>query len=81
LRSALVMLIHRVGSRQLYPWRRIAWISGLWLAAIAAGRALYWRYVPDGIVSTTTVLFGLIVLVPVLGIMAAPMALHWNRCR
>lgn len=79
--AAVALLVYRVGSMQLYPWPRILFIVCSWIGAVAGLFALYWFFTPPGLASARVVLFTLILLMPVLGILAAPLALHWNRSR
>jgi hypothetical protein len=79
--GTLAVLIQRVATLRLYPISRILWISGSWITAIAVMFTLYWRWAQPDTVNIPTALFTLIVLTPVLGILAAPLALQWNRSR
>jgi hypothetical protein len=77
----LAWLMHLVGARRLYSWGRLAFIGGAWLALVAAGFGVYLRYAPDAGPSASTAAALLILLTPIVGILAAPLALQWNRCR
>jgi hypothetical protein len=79
--GGLALLMRRVQSLGLYERSRILAIGAGWTAVVAAGFAAYLRYAPDGGIGAVTVLSGLVVLVPVLGIVAAPLALRANRAR
>jgi hypothetical protein len=78
---ALAVLIQRVGSGRLYPWSRICLIGGAWLAALVAAIAVCLRYVPGADRHPIAAIATLVAVVPVLGIMGAPLALQLNRCR
>lgn len=78
---ALGALTHRVATRRLYPSRRIGVIGGAWLAAVLAGFAVCIRYVPGTDAHALTAVAAFVVLVPVLGVMGAPLALQLNRVR
>ncbi|HEX7081484.1 MAG TPA: hypothetical protein VF329_10755 [Gammaproteobacteria bacterium] len=79
--AALAWLIHRVGTRRLYRWSRVGTIGGVWLAAAVAVLSGCVRYVPGAGDHLVTAAAAIVVLLPVLGIMGAPLALHVNRCR
>lgn len=79
--GGLVTLISYVGSRKLLGWFRLAIITVFWAAT--AGTLMAWItwYAPEGLISPMTTLCAGIVVAPVLGAVAAPLALAWNRAR
>jgi hypothetical protein len=78
--GTLAVLIERVRTAGLYPVQRICCLCGGWILAIACTTVLYLAYAPSA-TSMFNVLCGLIVFFPILGIVGAPLALHWNRSR
>ena len=77
----LATLVFYVGSRRILSWGRLAAITGFWAAT--AGTLVAWLtwYAPQGLISPMTTLCVGIVVAPVLGAVAAPAALGWNRVR
>jgi hypothetical protein len=79
--AALVLLAYVVGTRRLYPWVRLGGIALAWTGAVGVCSLVVLRYAPEGMIETRTLLAALVVLLPVLGLVAAPLALQVNRCR
>jgi hypothetical protein len=79
--AALALLAYVVGARRLYPWVRLGGIALAWTGAVGVCSLVVLRYAPEGLIETRTLLAALVVLLPVLGLVAAPLALQVNRCR
>ena len=77
----LAYLVYHVGSRSLLSWSRLAWVAACWVATVAAAFGSARWLVPENAVSNLTAICSVIVIAPVLGIIAAPLALQFNRCR
>jgi hypothetical protein len=78
--TALVWLGYLVSGRRLYSVVRVAWICGSWVAAVAGASAICLRGFSH-LTDTLAIVCGVIVMMPVLGILGAPLALQLNRCR
>jgi hypothetical protein len=74
-------LVAYVGSGRVLSWRRLTVITGFWVAT--AGTVLAWLtwYAPQGLLSPASALCAAIGAAPVLGALAAPVAMGWNRVR
>lgn len=72
----LAALILYVGSRGLLSWSRLAVITSFWAATVGTLVACFTWYAPEGQIGMLA-----IVLAPVLGAVAAPVALTLNRVR
>jgi hypothetical protein len=79
--ATLVLLVRHVGQRNLLSWGRLAILLALWLATFGALLTTALTFVPEGKISMLTLVATLIVLAPVQGTIAAPLALHLNRVR
>ena len=79
--AALVWLTYLVWARGLYCVARLSWIAGCWIAAVTIASAFCLRYFGHHSTGDSTLVCGLIVTAPVLGILGAPLALQLNRCR
>jgi hypothetical protein len=79
--AGLALLIYLVGTRTLYSWQHVALIAAAWLAAVGTCYAAYVRYLPEGVAAAGVVLSTVVLVMPVLGIVGAPLALQWNRSR
>ncbi len=77
----LVWLSHLVWARGHYSVARLSSIVGAWVAVVAVVSALCLHYLGGRSSDITSLLCDLIVVLPVLGILAAPLALQLNRCR
>ncbi len=77
----LVWLSYLVWARGHYSNARLASIVGAWVAVVAIASALCMHYLRGQSTDIVSLLCGLIVALPVLGILAAPLALQLNRCR
>jgi len=78
--GALAWLAHLVGTRyRHYSRSRVVWIVAIWLVAVVAAWAAAMHLFPH--LRASTILFTSIVAMPVLGILAAPLALQLNRTR
>jgi hypothetical protein len=77
--GALAALIIYVSSRKLLSWGRLAIITGFWAATAGTVGAWLTSYAPQGFILHA--LCAGIVIAPVLGAVAAPAALAWNRAR
>jgi hypothetical protein len=77
----LALLVQYVGRRGLLSWGRLAILLALWLATFGALLTTALTFVPEGKITMLTLLATLIVLAPVQGTIAAPLALHLNRVR
>ncbi len=77
----LVGLVYYVGSRRLLSWGRLAVIASFW--AGTAGTVVAWiRWnVPQGPLTPLSGLWIGVLAAPVLGAVAAPLVLGWNRAR
>jgi hypothetical protein len=79
--AGLGALIHAVAKRNHYERRTIARIVGVWLTTVVTLAVLYTRLAPQHSPALATAVAALVVVTPVLGFFAAPLALHANRCR
>lgn len=77
----LVLLVRHVGQRGLLSWGRLAILLAFWLATFGALLTTALVFVPEGRISTVTLVALLVVAAPVQGTIAAPLALHLNRVR
>ena len=78
----LVALSYYLGTRRLQSWSRLALIAAAWVATVGTSlaTAIMW-FLPGGSMATLTAAATIIIFAPVLGTVAAPLALHMNRCR
>lgn len=74
-------LAYAVCARGLFTSRRVAAIVGTWSACVIALVAAYAWIVPDSGTSLGVAAAAIVVVAPVLGILAAPLALQWARVR
>lgn len=77
----LAALILYVGSRRLLSWSRLAVIASVWVVTGASLMASFSWYPPAGLGGSLNALCISIILAPVLGAVAAPIALTFNRVR
>jgi hypothetical protein len=77
--GVLAVLAEQVRRREHYPAKRIALIAGGWVVAVVAAFLMWRQLAPD--IEPRTALSTLVLLTPVLGFFAAPLALQWNRAR
>jgi hypothetical protein len=54
---------------------------GCWLLTVVGVSALLRWLVPEGSVSTSTLVMGMVLMVPLARLTLAPLALSWNRHR
>jgi len=79
--GALAALVLYVGSRRMLSWPRLIAITGFWTATAGTLIAWLWWYAPPSLFTPMrSVCTGLLVA-PVLGAVAAPLALARNRAR
>jgi hypothetical protein len=78
----LAAVSYYLGTRRLQSWSRLALITAAWLATVGTSlaAAVMW-FLPKGSITTPTAAATIVILAPVLGMIAAPLALHINRCR
>ena len=77
----LVTLVYYVGSRRLWSWARLAVIAAFWAATAGTLVAWIWWNAPQSALPPLSGLCIGILAAPVLGAVAAPLALGWNRAR
>jgi len=78
---ALITLIFHVGSRGVLSWSRLIALTGFWAATVAMLITWLWWYAPHSLFTAMqSVCTGLLVA-PILGAVAAPLALARNRAR
>ena len=77
----LAALTWYVGTRRLQSWSRLAIITTAWLATVGATLASVMLLLPTGLIAPLTAAAAIAIFAPVLGIIGAPLALHFNRCR
>jgi hypothetical protein len=78
---ALITLLFHVGSRRVLSWSRLIALTGFWAATAGALIAWLWWYAPHSLFTAMrSVCTGLLVA-PILGAVAAPLALARNRAR
>lgn len=79
--ATLVLLVRHVGRHGLLSWARIAILLALWLATFGALLTTALTFIPEGKISMLTLVATIVVLAPIQGTIAAPLALHLNRVR
>jgi hypothetical protein len=79
--ATLVVLVLHMGRTGLLSRNRLATLLTVWLATFATMLTATLMFLPEGKISTLTLVAFLILLAPVLGPLAAPLALHVNRVR
>lgn len=77
----LFYLITRVRSTNLYTMNDILVIGSIWVSCILILFTMSLHYLPEDMFNWYPLLSGLVLFTPVLGIMGAPLALHYNRHR
>jgi hypothetical protein len=78
---ALAELVRRVDRHELYPRSRLIGICACWVFGVIATLLVYSRLAQQDLEHTLYALCTIIVVIPVLGILAAPLALQRNRSR
>jgi hypothetical protein len=78
---ALAALVFYVGSRRVLSWGRLGVITALWAATAGTLVTCLMWYAPEGALSPMNALSAGVAIAPVLGAVAAPAALGWNRVR
>jgi hypothetical protein len=79
--GALAALLLYVGSRRILSWGRLAAITLFWAVTSSTVAAWLMWYSPEGRIGLPMALSSAIAVAPVLGAVAAPAALAWNRVR
>jgi hypothetical protein len=79
--ASLVVLVLHVGRTGLLSWNRLATILAVWLATFGAMLTATLLFLPEGTISSLTLVALLVLLAPVQGTVAAPLALQLNRTR
>jgi hypothetical protein len=79
--ATLVVLVLHVGRTGLLSWNRLATILAVWVATFGAMLTATLLFVPEGTISSLTLVALLVLLAPVQGTVAAPLALQLNRTR
>ena len=77
----LTLLVRHVGRRGLMSWRRLAAMLAFWLVTFGALLGAALTLLPEGQILWSTLVACLVLLTPVQGTIAAPLALHLNRVR
>jgi hypothetical protein len=77
----LIALLSHVGSRRVLSWPRLIAITGFWATTAGTLVAWLWWYAPQSLFTPMRSLWTSILIAPVLGTVAAPLALARNRAR
>jgi hypothetical protein len=77
----LTLLVRHVGRSRLLGWGRLAIMLVFWLATFGALLDSALAFLSEGQISGLTLAACLVLLTPVQGTIAAPLALHLNRVR
>lgn len=78
---ALVALVFYVGSRGVLSWARLSLMAGFWAATAATLTGWLWWYAPASLLAQLSPVGIGILVAPILGAVAAPLALARNRAR
>lgn len=79
--AVLAGLAYVVGARGLYERNTIARLCACWVGAGIVAFLAYLRYAPEGAFDALAAASTLVIALPILGVLAAPLALQANRCR